>query len=78
MWWKTAWLLRLLWRWGQAGSTLGIASHDAAKEVAGAMANGRGLWLRRPVMLRVLAGPAAGFEFTAEASILIFQPAIDV
>lgn len=66
MWWHTLGLLRLLWRRRQPWTTLCSASgHDAAKQVAGSMADLRGLRLGGAV-LRVLAGTAAGLDLALE------------
>jgi hypothetical protein len=65
--WHALRLLRLLRGRRQPGATLSSASgHDTAEEVARAMANRGRLWLRRAVVLRVLAGAAAGLEFALE------------
>lgn len=65
LWWHAMSLWWFLWRRCQSRATLGSATrHDAAKEVAGSMANLWWLRLRRAVVLRVLAGSAASLNFT--------------
>lgn len=63
--WHSMSLRWFLWRRSQSRATLGSTTrHDAAKEIAGSMANLWRLWLRGAMVLRVLAGSAASLDFT--------------
>ena len=76
MWRHALGLLRLLWRGRETRSALGSTTgHDPAKEIAGSVANLRGLRLRRTVMLRVLAGAAASLDFALQLGDAILVPA---
>lgn len=74
--WHARRLGGLLWRRGQAWAALGSAArHDAAEEVAGAVANLGRLGLRRAgVVLGTLAGPAAGLELALQLHDALFHP----
>jgi hypothetical protein len=68
----------LLGRRCQSRTTLGsTASHDAAKQIAGSMADLRRLRLRGAVVLRVLAG-AASFEFALQLGDSLLVSTVDV
>lgn len=64
-------MLGLLRRRSQTRTALVVASHDAAEEIAGPVANGGRRGLRGAVVLRVLAGATASFEFAVQAGNLI-------
>lgn len=64
---ETARLLGLLWRRGQAGTALVVASHDTAEQIAGPVSYRGRRWLRRAMVLRILARATAGLEFALQA-----------
>ena len=68
--------IAVLRRRGKAGAALvGAASHYAAEEVAGSMADLGRLWLRGAVVVRALAGAAALLDLALELSDAVFIPA---
>lgn len=72
-------LRRLLWRRGQARATLGSAAcHYTTEQVARTVADLGRLRLRGTVVLRVLAGTAAGLELAFQLGDALFVPAIKV
>lgn len=78
MWWHALGLVGLLGRRCQSRAALSCTpGHYASKEVAGAMAN---LWRlrlgRSTVVLRVLAGATARFQFALELRNPFFIPAM--
>jgi hypothetical protein len=66
----------VLGRGSESGAALvGATGHDAAEEVAGAVANLGGLGLGGAVVVGALAGAAALFEFALELGDAVLVPA---